>query len=299
MLNRRGLSLVELLIGIVLMGIIGAALVRVFTVIMGASTAQVQVAATQGEARVGTLLLPQEFREIGYDTNSTSLTRTSDLIAIGDNSIRFWASRGLGITCGTPTLTEFRIRRGIIGQRVPVLTDRVLLFLEFDPNAGFDDYWVPMTVSAIDLNSTCDGTDPAIRFTLSATPEVASGTAMALTNHRVGGPIRWFEDVEYGVVTDASTGQFFLGRRSHSLSEAALTPVVGPLTDANAFSLRYFNAAGTQLTAASAPVINVRSMEIRLRTTSESRVSLAGSTSRNISNFPTVTRVALRNALRP
>jgi Tfp pilus assembly protein PilE len=299
MLNRRGITLIEMLIVVVMLGLIGAALGQVFTSVMGSSSAQVRIAATQGEARVGTLLLPQELREIGFDTNTTTMTATTDLISIASDRIEFFASRGLGITCGTPTLTEFRIRRDIIGQRIPLLTDRFLLFLEFDVNAAFDDQWVPMQVTGIDLNSTCDGSDPAITFTLAAAPEVAPSIAMALTNHRVGGPLRWFERVEYGTVTDGTTGEVFVGRRSVSLGEAALQPIIGPLTNAAAFSLVYYNAAGTVLNPASANPLAVRSIELRMTTSTNANVSLGGSTRRANSTFPVVTRVSLRNSLRP
>ena len=100
MLNRRGITLIELMVGIVLMGIIGVSLVKVSTSLMGASGAQVRMAASQGEARIGTLMLPQEFREIGYDTAIVSAGTnyaTTDLIAIAGDQLSFLASRGMGI----------------------------------------------------------------------------------------------------------------------------------------------------------------------------------------------------------
>ncbi len=299
MLKRRGFSLMELLIVIAMIGIIGIALSRVFTSVMITSSAQVRVAATQGEARVGALLLPQELREIGYDTNTTTNSASSDLVLMEPAGLGFFAARGMGITCGTPTLSEFRIRRGIVGQRVPLLTDRILLFLEFDPNAAFDDQWVPMTVSAIDLNSTCDGSDPAIRFTLSATPLIAPGVNMALTNHRIGGPIRWFERMEYARMLDATTGEYFLGRRSVSLGETSLQPIIGPLSGPSGIAITYFDATGTAVSPGTADPLVVRSIQFNLSTTTGSDVSLAGSTNRAQSNYPIVMRVSLRNSLRP
>lgn len=299
MLNRRGFSLMELLVVITLLGILGIAFYRIFTSVMNTSSAQVRIAATQGEARVGTLLLPQELREIGYDTNTTTTSASTDLLTMSTTGLTFHASRGMGVTCGTPTLNEFRIRRGIVGQRTPLLTDRILLFLEFDPNAAFDDQWVPMAVSAIDLNSTCDGGDPAITFTLSAAPLVAPGVNMALTNHRIGGPIRWFEQMEYGRVQDVATGEWFVGRRSISLGEPELRPIIGPLNGASGFSLAYFNAAGTAVNPASGDPLTVRSIQINLSTTTSTNVSLGGSTNRAQSNYPVVMRVSLRNSLRP
>jgi prepilin-type N-terminal cleavage/methylation domain-containing protein len=300
MLNRRGVSLVELLISLVVLAIMGAVIVKVITIIFSVSGAQMKISDSMGEARNGALALPQELREVGYDTNTTMTSASTDLISIKAHRITFRAMRGLGITCGTPTLTEFRVLTPIIGQRQPRLTDEFLLFLESDPNAAFDDQWIPMLVTAIDSNSTC-GSDPAIRFSLSATPLVATSptTAMAISQHRVGGPVRWFERVEYGPFVDGTTNQTFVGIRSLNLGESTLSPVIGPIPDSTHFTLIYYNAAGTVLDPATANPLTVRSIGVAITTVTRSRVSLAGSTTRDSSQFSMTTRVALRNTLRP
>jgi prepilin-type N-terminal cleavage/methylation domain-containing protein len=301
MLNRRGVTLVELMVGIVMMGIIGAALLKVFTSLMGTSGAQVRLAATQGEARIGTLMLPQEFREIGYDTvivDAGTDYANTDLIAIAGDQLSFLASRGTGITCGTFNANEFRIRRPIIGQRMPVVSDTFVLFLEMEKSTGTDDRWVPMDVTAIDYNSTCNGTDPAIALTVSPTPKIEpGGDNIVLTNHSMGGPIRWMEAVEYGPVS--SGGEWFVGRRSISLGEVNFTPVIGPLSSATGVGFTYYNAAGTALAANAGNRVAVRSIRVSLSTVTEGTVSLAGTTNRAVATFPVVTRVSLRNSLRP
>ena len=296
MLRRRGVTLVELMVGIVMMGIIGVALLKVFTSLMGASSAQVRLAATQGEARIGTLMLPQEFREIGYDS-VPGTSRSSDLIAIAGDQLSFLASRGTGITCGTFNATEFKIRKPTIGQRIPMVSDTFVLFLEVEKSTGSDDRWVPMDVTAIDYNSTC-GSDPAIALTLASAPLLTpGGSPIVVTNHQMGGPLRWMEAVEYGPVQ--SSGDWFVGRRSISLGEVSFTPIIGPLNSAAGVGFTYFNAAGAALTANASNRINVRSIRISLTTVTEGEVSLAGSTDRDIATLPVVTRVSLRNTLRP
>jgi prepilin-type N-terminal cleavage/methylation domain-containing protein len=297
MLSRRGVSLIELLVGIVLMGIIGLALMRAFTGLMSASGAQVRIAATQGEARIGSLMLPQEFREIGYDTMpDVPGPATSDLLTIAPDQLSFYASRGVSTTCGTPDPMIFKVRRPVVGQRNPLLTDRVLLFLEVQVSNGLDDRWVEMDVTAIDLNSTCDG-DPAIEFTVSDEPDLYPGEDMVVTNMQGGGPIRWFEEVEYAPVS--SGGEWFVGRRSISLGEATFTPVIGPLSGSTGVGFTYYGVAGTALDPTTAAPRDVRSIGIRITTVTEGEVSLAGSTNRVIGVFPVVARVSLRNALRP
>ena len=303
MLNRRGITLIELMVGIVLMGIIGVALLKVFSSLMGTSGAQVRMAASQGEARIGTLMLPQEFREIGYDTvivNAGTDYANTDLIAIAADQLSFLAARGVGITCGTFNATEFKIRKPILGQRMPVVSDTFVLFLEVEKSTGTDDRWVPMDVTAIDYNSTCNGTDPAIALTLGGAPKIEPGGAdIVLTNHSMGGPIRWMEAVEYAPMS--SDGEWFVGRRSISLGEASATPVIGPIDGAGGVAFTYYNAAGAALApGGSNSRINTRSIRITLNTVTEGTVSLAGSTrNRAVSTYPVVTRVSLRNTLRP
>jgi hypothetical protein len=297
MLNRRGVSLVELLVSVTMISIVGLATTKLVMSMMNTTTAQVQKAAAQGNARTGVLAIPQELREIGYDTVTASGATTSDLEAIAAHRITFRAMRGLGITCGTPTLTEFRVRKPIVGVRDPLLTDGFLLFLDSDPNQAGDDQWVPMLVQSIDPNSTC-GSDPAIRFTLSATPiYTPPSTDMAISQHFVGGPIRWYERLEYGPFVAGS--QAFIGVRSLSLGETVLTPVIGPLPDTDSFGFTYYNSAGTVLDPASAPPITVRTIGLSIKTVSNHEVSLAGSTKRALTRDSVQTRIALRNAIRP
>ncbi|MES2304794.1 MAG: prepilin-type N-terminal cleavage/methylation domain-containing protein [Gemmatimonadota bacterium] len=298
MLNRRGITLVELLISMVVLAIIGVTITKVMSVMLNTSTAQITLANSMGEARNGTLSLPQELREVGYDTNITTLSAGTDLIAIAAHRISFKAMRGMAITCGTPTLTEFKIRKPVTGQRLPRLTDEFLLFVENDPNAAFDDQWFPMLVTAIDPNSTC-GTDPAMTLTLSVPPTIDGTTAMAIPQLRVGGPIRWYERVEYGPFVDGTSGQAFIGVRSISLGETQMSPVIGPLPDTTHFNLTYYNAAGTALNPAVASPLLVRSIGVAITTITDRSSSLAGTTSRGTNQYPMYTRVALRNALRP
>jgi hypothetical protein len=206
----------------------------------------------------------------------------------------------MGWTCGTPTLSEFRVRKPVSGVRLPVLTDTYKLFIESDPNLAADDEWVTMLVSSIDYNSTC-GADSAIAFTLSATPifNPATSAPIALSQYFVGGPIRWYERMEYGPVIDATTSQAYIGTRSLSLGEINLTPAIGPMPDTSSFAFTYYNASGTVLTPGVSLVTDVRSIGLNLTTVTEDITSLAGSTKRARSNIPVTTRVALRNSIRP
>lgn len=297
--GRRGLTLVEVMVSLVLLGLVGLATSRALRTLFGSTRAQVGLAAAQGTVRTAVLALPQEFREIGFDSVPwPGGTVTSDLESIGARRVRFRAMRGLGVTCGTPTPLEFRVRLPVLGFRRPLPTDGFLLFVDNTRGIAQDDQWVPLAVSRIDEASQCDG-QPAIALTLASVPEVAPGIAMAISQHFVGGPIRWYERVEYAPLLDPASGQAFLGVRSLSLGEPGLLPVIGPMPDTASFRLEYFAGSGAALDPATARVEDVRSIGVVV-TGLVPGSRLPGGVGRMGPDQVTVSgRAALRNTLRP
>jgi prepilin-type N-terminal cleavage/methylation domain-containing protein len=298
-LSRRGFTLVEVMVSLVLLSLVGLALTRVMRVLTGTTQAQMQMTTRQLTLRVGAFALPVEFREIGYDTSSASGAVGSDIEAIGVHRITFRAMRGMSFTCGTPTLTGFSIRRPVLGMRDPMIGDGFLLFVESDPNYAADDEWVPMSVVAIDSTASCNG-ERAIALRLSGPPEIdpIAHTPIAVSQLFVGGPIRWYERVEYGAMIDP-TGRSFLGYRSLSRGEREPSPILGPLADTSSFQLTYYGASGAAFDPATASPLAVRSIGIDISAGTTTRVSLGGGFNRSRAVSSMSTRVALRNALRP
>jgi prepilin-type N-terminal cleavage/methylation domain-containing protein len=292
--TRGGFTLVELLISIVLLGLVGLAMTKVLTSMMRVTTAQLQVAGAQGTSRTGVLAIPQEFREIGFDTLPGAGALDTDLEAIAAHRITFRAMRGAGVVCdANPGYSEFRILKPILGMRGPETTDSFRLFVEGDVNRGIDDQWVSLAVTAIDQNSTCTGGLPAIRLTGS------SPFALTAVNFFLGAPLRWYERIEYRPVADPTTGRYYLGARSLSLGQATPLPMIGPLSDSTGFALTYFDGNGTALDPTLAPRTAVRSIGINLTGSTLAPNSLSGSVNRSRASAPVFTRVALRNSLRP
>jgi prepilin-type N-terminal cleavage/methylation domain-containing protein len=304
MLKRRGFTLLELLVSIVLLGIIGLAMARLMTSMLRVTTAQVQVAGAQGTSRSGVLAIPSEFREIGYDT-LPGVGNDGDLISIAANRITFRAMRGMGNTCavtfvGGNTLTELRIRKPIFGMRSPVAQDSFRLFVENDKSLGGDDQWVSLDVTNIDNTSNC-GADEAIRLTIGSAPVHTGSISSNIlgTEVWVGGPVRWFERMEYAPFIDGTTGRTYIGARRLNLNNT-LDPMIGPLPDSTGFALTYYDADNVVLDPTNAANrIKVRSIGINLTGTGTAPVSLYGASSRARGNVPVFTRVALRNNLRP
>lgn len=295
MRDRRGVTLVELLVVIVMLAIVGLSVSQVLIGSMRVSRSQMVQADMQSNVRTGGLVVPLELREIGYDSNITSGVVTSDVEGIGTDWVQFRAMRGIGYSCGTPTLTEIRIRKPPQGIREPLETDGFLLFVETDKNAGFDDQWLGIVVTAVDKNSTC-GADPAIAITYQ-TPYWAPGQPMVLSQVFVGGPVRYYERMRFGAFVDAD-GRTYMGARSVSLGELAYRAVAGPLNPATPIWFRYYARNGTQLAPGVANPVDVRTIDIELRGIARDSVNLAGTMPRRTGAMTLQTRVALRNTLR-
>jgi prepilin-type N-terminal cleavage/methylation domain-containing protein len=304
--GRRGFTLVEMLVVLVMLAIVGMALTGVLVNSMRVSQAQVAMADMQSNVRLGGLVLPLELREVGYDSNIYVSPAglgaiTTDLEAIGAGALTFRAMRGWSPTCAVDGdasgVNEVRIRKPVFGQRQPLASDGFLLFTENDFNTGMDDQWVPLTtLNAVDLNGLC-GVDSAIVLSLAGAPDVGpGGEKLTLASVFVGGPVRYYERMRFGTFVDAD-GKTYLGARSISLGEGAFRAVAGPLDPAEGLRFRYFAANGTELNPGSADPRLVRSIEVRLQGETRDRVSLSGSSARRTGSMTTVTRVALRNTL--
>ncbi len=295
MRGRRGFTLFELMLVIGVLSLAIAAITQVLVAGLRVSRSQMEQADMQANVRLTGLMLPLELREIGYDSNITTGAVTSDLEAIGPAMMDFRAMRGIGITCGTPTLTNFRIRKPAGGFRQPLLTDGFLLFVESDPNTWLDDQWVPLTVTDIDYNATC-GADSAISLT-TAIPTMAPGVNMALSQYFVGGPIRFYERMAIRLFTDGD-GFTYLGARSISLNEPFNRAVAGPLDPAIGLRFQYFNRAGVTIDPAVTHPREVRTIDIQVVGLSRRPINLAGTLPLQTTAMTTRTRVALRNTLR-
>lgn len=295
MRDRRGLTLIELLVVIIMLGIVSVSVSQVVIGSLRISRSQMIQADLQSNVRTGGLVVPLELREIGYDSSVFTNAVSSDVEAIGTDWVQFRAMRGIGYTCGTPALTEFRIRKPPQGFRDPLMTDGFMLFVESDKNIGIDDQWAPLIVTAIDYNSTC-GADSAIALTV-LPPSLAALVPVQLSMVFVGGPIRYYERMRFGAFVDAD-GLTYMGARSVSLGELAYRAVAGPLHADNPIRFRYYNRAGVQVAPGAVNPVEVRTIDIELRGITRDSVNLAGSLARRTGAMTVQTRVALRNTLR-
>jgi prepilin-type N-terminal cleavage/methylation domain-containing protein len=300
--TRRGFTLVELLIALVLTLAVGGVTYKILLTNQQVSRTQSEHVGMQDNVRAGGLIVSNELRELGYDSvpaaaaiAGTSVNPGSDLQTILPGKLTYKAMRAIGFTCAAPTATQVKLRLAWYnGLRDPLTTDSIALFVDSDASLTDDDGWVHAKVTGVTTAATCTDGSAAIQLTI-AFPAGITGATVA-GKMVSGGPVRIFEVMEMQYY--ASGGQSWLGMRAVSRGENAPQPMVGPLADSTAgqrgVTFGYWDNSGTATTVPA----NVRSITLNLRGVSDYAIR----TSKNYSTVDTLsmsTTIALRNTLRP
>lgn len=302
--GRAGFTLVELLIGIILAGVVGMTLTRMVMTTQRVSRAQTQQTDVQANMRTGALLLPAELREIGFDHMADG-TEVPDILDARADRITIRVMRDWAIMCGNYAEEAILVRLPVIGYRNPTTADSLLLFTENEADRGSDDQWTPFRTSEIRVETCPEDGKPALEFK-QLTPNNAfrdaasnSGNGMPIgTRIRNGSPVRFYEVMEYSLYQ--SGGRWWLGAQSRTGGDPAPQPVLGPLRAGNGFALRYLDRDNQVINAGDAARYkDIRVVEITLRGETTSPVARSDRGALAIKVDSLVTRVALRNALRP
>jgi prepilin-type N-terminal cleavage/methylation domain-containing protein len=291
-LARRGFSLIELMIALVLLGLVSTAVYKVLVSNQRVYLAQTQTIDLQQNIRAGAAILPAEFRELD--------AADGDITGMGPDSIRMRAMRQLAFVCATPVLgggigqISLAIRPTMIyGNRQTFKQgDSILVYWEGDPTSRSDDQWLPAQLQKDPDPGLCAdsnvATNPAFLLTLQPTwiNNATLNRAGAILN---GAPIRGFDKVVYRSY-QAADGNWYLGQRNPAQT-GTIQPVIGPLIGANGVSFVYYDTAG----AVTNVTTQVAQIEIVLRARTASPVRRGGTGPQVYKVDSLVTRVALRN----
>ncbi len=203
MRGRAGFTLVELMIGIILAGVVGLAITRMVMTTQRVSRAQAQQTDLQGSMRTGALLLPAELREIGFDHDSTG-AEIPDILDARADRITLRVMRGWAIMCGDYAVDEILLRLPVIGYRNPTTRDSLLLFTENELDKGSDDQWTPFSTNEIRIETCPEDGEPALSVRqldpneAFRDPTTATGMPSPIFI-RNGSPVRFYEGMEYSL----------------------------------------------------------------------------------------------------
>jgi prepilin-type N-terminal cleavage/methylation domain-containing protein len=297
-LARRGFTLIEVMVALVLLGMVSAAIYQVLVSSQRTYQAQTQRIDLQQNIRAAVTILPADFRVLdAFD---------GDILGMSSDSIRIKAMRVLGVVCDTSapflggalTSRTVTIRNALLFGSRPftVGTDSLLIYYEGNPASRNDDSWVRGDLTA-SVPANCAGDNrPGTKLTTSLQPFVLPQQNLA-GNIPLGAPVWGFETNTYKLYQETD-GKWYLGLRSgldangkgHDPATQAIYPLVGPLIGANGLTLSYYDGAG----AVTAVPTSVAQIEIRVRGQTAQPVRLAdGTQATQVDSI--VTRVAVRN----
>jgi prepilin-type N-terminal cleavage/methylation domain-containing protein len=287
-LTRRGFTLVELLIGLILIGIVSAGIYRVLVNNQRIYSAQTQRIEMLQNIRAAAAVLPAEFRELSASEG--------DISAMSATSISIRGMRQLAFLCATPVLGNATVMLTV--RRTPIYgvrdfdagRDSLFVYYEGDDATRNDDGWLIGRINAAPSVGVCPDGAPATLIIASLVFDggLVPPQTPVTGNIRAGSPVRGFEPVTYSLYTAGD------GRRYIGLQEGAATiqPLIGPLT-ANGLTLAYFDSTG----AGTGTPARVAMIQMTLRAeTRQALRQLDGSLGPSVDSV--TTWVALRNNLR-
>lgn len=294
-MNRRGFTMIELLVALVLLGLVSAAIYRVLVNNQRLYMAQTQRIDLSQNIRAAATILPAEFRELdAFD---------GDIAAMTPSSIDIRAMRWLSFVCVPPVLDgnnagrQMIIRGGramgqpmFFGSRlINETTDSLLIYLDGNQTTRTDDYYVPARLAATPGNDQCPAVgaipaQPGSRLLFDGNFLFGTNRAGAIT---VGAPVRGFERVRYALYQPPGDTSWYIGFQP---ANQTMQPLVGPVL-ANGLTFQYFNAAG----AVTAIRTQVARIDITVRARTSAAVRTGGQAPRQAIVDSITTSVALRN----
>lgn len=245
MMNRRGMTLVELLVAVVVAGAVMAAAYQVLVINQRIYTVQREQIVGHQTIRAGADVLFTELREVS--------AAEGDLLSMDTRELEFRAMRAFGLVCGVGTAqSELSV---LLQGRGFEPGQTAFVFVDDDPGTTDDDRWAEASIDGVtDDSSACSqGSDIQVLSVLSLSLSELDGI-------RTGAPIRSSETYTYGAfqVND----EWYLARRSGGGNPV---PLVGPLEGQTGVEFEYLDTDGNPTTTPS----QVRRIRTTLRTRSD------------------------------
>ncbi|MDH3456784.1 MAG: prepilin-type N-terminal cleavage/methylation domain-containing protein [Gemmatimonadota bacterium] len=287
-MNKRGFTLIEMLIGLVLTSVVSLSIYQVLVNNQRLHRAQTERVDLNATLRAAISVLPSEFREM-----NASDTASSDIAAMSATSITYKAMRTLHFICAPPvdggsSGTIIVRRNPAFGLRgLEVGRDSLVIFAERNPKTRMDNHWVHANLTAAVTGTAC--LDGSASVTLTLDGVYPSG---GLAGVSMGAPVRGYELLQVLTYTDGF-GDVWMGARQFNKSGGWGTtqPLLGPL-QVSGMQFSFFDTTGAVTTTAA----DVARLGITIMGMTREPVRWQGKLVRVVDTM--TTHVALRNNAR-
>ena len=310
--NRRGMTLIEIMISLVLIGIVGGVVMRVVMRQQRFYQGVNQIMTQRSQLRQGTSVLPMDLRSVS--------SVGGDILTASDASVEFDVNIGTGVVCaalpgGTKvalppaTLTSGAVLTtfygyGDTGPDAATIARGVSVYIYNDSTVAgnADDTWKKFDLVAMEADaaqclfaflptvSVADAGKPRPILTLSD-PEGKSDavTGGPLSRYiNPGATVRLVKRVRYQLYKETTDNKWYLGFSEYDKSKGSYetaTPVSGPY-DAysntagigSGLGFRYYDVNDTEIAsgAAAADLARIARIDLVARARTSANVRTAG-----------------------
>lgn len=265
--NRRGFTMIELVVVVVLGSLILGATLQVLLTNQRIYTGLNSRVRGSQSMRAALAVLSSELREISPPEG--------DLVMMDVDQLRIRAMRQLAVICHDTVRGETNFRALQFGDPIAA-GDSVVVFADNNSLRSWDDEWILTRVTSV-AATTCYGAAGQRLTFASATPFTDDSVSS-------GAEVRAFTHVAYRLVQEGS--EWFLGQSVSGVSGGAWQPVVGPLRSSRGLEFRYLDESESVTTIAT----EVAMIDVTVRTGGD----VVGSTGQLIADSVTV-RIHTRN----
>ena len=273
---RAGVSLAELLVVLVILGLVGSVIMRVVLRQQRFYASAAEITSTRADLRDLATALPSDLRAVS--------SVGGDIYAMSDSSIDFRLTTGISTVCqlgaGFVVIPPATLasRSGVTSwTSAPVSGDSVLIYDEGATTSISDDAWRAYKITAAPVAASC----PTATLFTSTSAEAAAGIKLTLSaalpaSSPQGSAMMFFRHAHYGLFVTTS-GKTMLGYYDCPGSVCgSMTPMGGPFlpyaATGSGVQFTYRDSTGV-VTATPA---NVARIDVSVRAQTAAPVALAG-----------------------
>jgi prepilin-type N-terminal cleavage/methylation domain-containing protein len=267
--GRRGMTLIEIMISLVLLGIVGGVVMRVIMRQQRFYQGVNQIMTQRGQLRQATAVLPIDLRSLS--------SVGDDILVATDSSMDFMVNVGTTVVCEVvngsqlavplATLSSGQTLTTWYGYGEPTRGATVYVYNDSSVSGNEDDRWQKFTLVDVhhdasrcltSFHQVADLGKERPILELSSTEPNDASTAGPISRYiNAGAPVRIMKRVRYALY-QSTDGKWYLGFQTYDTSTSAygtMSPVSGPYDpygSASGLGFKYYDVDGNEIASGAA-----------------------------------------------